>query len=462
MEENNLNVITKKSKTKTMFALITIIVLFLFLLIVTFTYFNSPRRKFVDTFTKFYNELLEKSSSNNIENILKNDIVGLNGTTTLDINSHEELMDVSSFNKISLEYDYKENKKENIASLYFDSKIINEDFIELEALMKDNKLYFNLKNLIDKYYYTDYEFTSLLSATSGEDAEYVLNILKDVIIDKVTSDYFKSEKTTITVNGKEEKVEKISLEVTDKLLIDILTTIIDELKSDEKAMNILVEYNKMEKEEIIEQFDTTKEMFKNSSSDQKYIYNMYVKGNSKVLKNEFIFGTTTIEYTTYDNIDEIKFIDGSIEQLVLTLKHEDNKTIINGHILNQITVSGDYIDNKLNLNVNIGTMVGKLNIVTVENISTDKSEFNFNGTVSITESNTELLELNINSKNTIQKETAIDEKNITNSVDINNISEEDQQTITNNLMELPIISGILYNLENLKPSMNTIQSIDEY
>ena len=470
MDENNLNVVAKKRNPKTMWALITIITLFAFLLIVTLMYFNSPRRKFISNFTKFYNELVEKNSSNKMNNILKNDIVGINGKTSISLDIDEKLLEedqemlniVKKLGKIDLNYNYKENKKDKKSSLSFDSKISNEDFIKLEAAMKDNKIYFNLKNLIDKYYYTDYEFISLLDVTNMEDTEYVLDIIKDVIVEKVTSDYFKSEKTTIKINNKDEKVEKISLEINYNLIKDILTTVIDELKNDEKAMNILVEYNKMEKEEIIKQFDEAKESLNTSSSDEKCIYNMYVKG-SKTLRHEFVVDITSIEYTTYDNVDEIKVLDNSVEQLSITFKHENDKTVINGNISSLLTLSGSYSNGKLDLSLNVmGTEMAKLNVTTTENVNSDKIDTTFNATLVISENETEMLNININSKNTVSKETAIDDKNTSNSVHVDDITEKDQQTMMNNLMELPIISDIIDMNMNLNTSMNTMQSIDEY
>ena len=452
MEENNLNVVIKKKDTKTLLASITIIVLFLFLLIVTFMYFNSPRRKFVNHFTKFYNQIVEKSSSNNTNNILKNNIVGIKGETSINWDIEEGLIDeeqkileiINMIKKIDLSYDYKEDKNNNRASLSFDSKIANEDFIKLEALTQKNKIYFNLKNLLDKYYYIDYEFTSLLSVIDEKDTKYVLNILKDVIVDKVTSDYFSSEKTTVKINNIDERAEKVTLELDDKLLKDIFITIIDELKNDKKAMDILVEYNKIEKEEMIEIFNAAKEALTQvpSTSNQKYTYNMYLQ-SSKVLKQEIIVGTTSIEYFTYNNVYEIKILDNAVEQLSLKLEQKDNQTIISGNVASMFTLNGTYVDGKLDLSVGVmGVEMAKLNVITTENVSDSKFDTTLNATLKISEGETEMLTINIDLKNTISKEKAIDEKDVTNSVNAEDITEEDQETLTNNLMKLPLINKI--------------------
>jgi len=452
MEENNLNVVTKKKNPKTLLASITIIVLFAFLLVVTFMYFNSPRRKFVSHFTKFYNQIVEKSSSNKTNNILKNNIVGIKGETSINWNIQEGLIEeeqnileiINMLKKIDLSYDYQENKDNNTASLNFDSKIANEDFIKLEALAKENKIYFNLKNLLDKYYYIDYEFTSLLSVIDEKDTKYVLDILKDVVVDKVTSDYFSSEKTTVKINDIDEKAERVTLEFDDKLLKDIFITIIDELKNNKKAMDILVEYNKIEKEEIIETLDSAKKSLTQdtSSSNQKYTYNMYLQ-SSKVLKQEIIVGTTSIEYFTYSNIDEIKILDNAVEQASLKFEQKDNQTTISGNIASMLTISGTYVGGKLDLSVGVmGVEMAKLNVTTTENVSDNKIDTTLNATLKILEGETDMLTINIDSKNTISKEKAIDEKDVTNSVNAEDITEEDQETFTNNLMKLPLINKI--------------------
>ena len=450
MEENNLKITTNKDKSKTIAALITIIILFLFLLIVTFTYFNSPRRKFISNFTKAYSELIEKSNSNKLTNILNNNIVGVSGETSINLKFNDELFGeekelleiINPLKKIDLSYDYKEDKNNEIATLDFDSKLINKDFIKFNGILKDNKLYFNLKNLLDKYFYTDLEFTSLLTTTDEKDTEYVLNILKDVIIEKVTSEYFSSEKANLTIDGKNEKVEKVSLKIDNQLIKDVMITIIDKLKSDEKAMNILVEHNKMDKKEIIETFDNAKESFNKITNNENYFYNMYVKG-SKTLRHEFMYDTYKIEYTTYENIDEFKVINDSTELGSIMFKHENNTTTVTGNI-SLFTINGTYSNNNLNLVFGVmGNEMAKLNILTTENISDDKVDTIVNTTLSIIEGKTEMLNIDINSKNTIKKETTINNQIPSNSIDINNISEEDEQTITNNLMKLPLISDVM-------------------
>ena len=457
---NNLKV-TKKKDPKTLFALITIIILFLFLLIISITYFNSPRRKFISNFTKIYNELFDKSSSNKLTSILNNNIIGVNGETVIDLKINDELVGeekemleiINSLKKIELSYDYKEDKNNKIATLDFDSKITDKEFIKFNGMVKDNKLYFNLKNLLDKYFYTDSEFTSLFTTINEKDTEYVLNILKDVVIKKVTSEYFSSEKLTININQQEQKVEKISLKISNQLIKEIVVTIIDELKSDEKAMNILVEYNKIKKEEITELFNSAKESFSNITSNQNYFYNMYVKG-SETLKHEFIIDTTKIEYITYENIDVFKIIDGSTEMGSITLKHENNQTIINGNISSLLTITGNYSNNKLNLVFGVmGSEIARLDIATTETIDNNQIDSTISAIFILFEEIQEMFNISINSKNTIKKENTINKDIPTSSINANNISEEDKQTIINNLMELPLLGDtIKYTTQQLQES----------
>ena len=457
---NNLKV-TKKKDPKTLFALITIIILFLFLLIISITYFNSPRRKFISNFTKIYNELFDKSSSNKLTSILNNNIIGVNGETVIDLKINDELVGeekemleiINSLKKIELSYDYKEDKNNKIATLDFDSKITDKEFIKFNGMVKDNKLYFNLKNLLDKYFYTDSEFTSLFTTINEKDTEYVLNILKDVVIKKVTSEYFSSEKLTININQQEQKVEKISLKISNQLIKEIVVTIIDELKSDEKAMNILVEYNKIKKEEITELFNSAKESFSNITSNQNYFYNMYVKG-SETLKHEFIIDTTKIEYITYENIDVFKIIDGSTEMGSITLKHENNQTIINGNISSLLTITGNYSNNKLNLVFGVmGSEIARLDIATTETIDNNQIDSTISAIFILFEEKQEMFNISINSKNTIKKENTINKDIPTSSINANNISEEDKQTIINNLMELPLLGDtIKYTTQQLQES----------
>ena len=107
------------------------------------------------------------------------------------------------------------------------------------------------------------------------------------------------------------------------------------------------------------------------------------------------------------------------------------------------TLNGTYVDGKLDLSVGVmGVEMAKLNVITTENVSDSKFDTTLNATLKISEGETEMLTINIDSKNTISKEKAIDEKNVINSVNAEDITEEDQETLTNNLMKLPLINKI--------------------
>ena len=67
--------------------------------------------------------------------------------------------------------------------------------------MADNKIYFKLKNLIDKFYYVESNFDSVLNIEdNNEDSKYILKLIKDSVIKKLDNKYFSKEKTTIKID----------------------------------------------------------------------------------------------------------------------------------------------------------------------------------------------------------------------------------------------------------------------
>jgi len=221
------------------------------------------------------------------------------------------------------------------------------------GLMKDNKMYFNLQNLINKYYHMEYEFTELLSIENTDDAEYVIDMLKEAMIESLDNDAFSKTKDTLKIDGESEKVEKISFEFTDKYLLDIISDFVKKVKEDERALKILVEYNNLTKEEIIETLDQAINSAENITSEQKYTFNMYVKDYIVTVKYELVMNTTEIAYYSYRDTKEFSISDNDIKYLNVEVKNDKD---ISGTLAMMIPFKGTYEDNKLELTFTYMTM----------------------------------------------------------------------------------------------------------
>jgi len=455
--------IQKKSNTKNIIAITAIIVLFLGLLFVTFSYFNSPKKRLVDGINKIYSALLEKESNKKINNILKNNIVGLDGEITINLNGSIVDDTLKLFDNTIIKYNYIENKKEKKASLDLDSSINNETLVNIYGLMKDDKMYINFKNLINKYYHLEYIFTELLVMDNMEDAKYIADILKNTLIENLDSDSFSKNKDSINIDGKSEKVEKMSFKFTDKFIFDLVADISTKIKNDKKAMDILVEYNNLTKEEIEETLntaiDSTKEV---TTPNQDFIFNMYIKDYINTVKYELVIDTTEISYYTYKDTKEFSVSENGIKYLNVEIK--DNRDI-SGTLAMAIPFKGTYDNGNLDLTINYMTMECNLTVSMDEEYKTDSYETNSKIDVNIKESNEEYLNLVINSKNTISKYDKINELNISSSTSIDKIKESDQTIIMNKLMETTLFKKIMsiyyQNMNQINDNGLEISGIEE-
>ena len=458
---NSIPNITNKGNTKNIIAITAIIILFLGLLFVTFSYFNSPKKRLVGIINKVYGALVDNESNKKISEILSNSIVGLEGETTLNLSGsivEEEFMKIEDS---VIKYSYIEDNKNKKSSFELDSSVNNDKFINVYGLLKDNKLYFNLKNIINKYYHTEIEFVELKSIMdNGEDAKYILNIFKDTIIESLDSDDFTKTKTTIKIGDKSEKVEKMSFNFTDKYMLDVIVSFMKKIKTDDKALNILLDISEnITKEEILEEIDYLIESSKEVKATEDFEFNMYVKDYMTTVKYEFVVDTAKIAYYDYKDIKEFTMSEG--ETNYLEMKIENNKNI-SGTIAMMIPFTGTYEDGTLNLKVNLMGAGCDLTIGSKESISKDSIETNLLFKLNVVQAWKEYLNLSIDSKNSISKFDKINELNISNSTHVDDISESDQETIINNIRKLPVISEMITVMDNNIQDSLEISGTEDY
>lgn len=430
----------KKSNTKSIIAIIAIVIIFIGLLFVTFSYFNSPKKRMVDGINKFFNDVTEKLENKKLNSILNNDIVGIEGETTLNLSGSIVDETLKLFNNTTVKYNYIEDKTAKKASLDFDTTINNEQIIGLYGLIKDSKVYFNIKNLINKYYFFECDFIELLKSSSIKDAEYIINIFRNTVIENLNDDSFSKSNATIKVDGKDEKVEKITFKFDDKYILDIFVDFMKKVKEDEKALNIILDMSEdIKKDKLIKSINYLIEDSKEYKATQEFMFNVYVKDYLVSVKYELESNETKVSYYSYRNNKEFSLLDNGVEYVNINIK--DNKDI-NGTIM-MIPIKGTYSDNKFDLNINYMNVDCNLSIYNDEEYKTDSVSLNSKIVVNVKDKSNEYLKLTIDSKFTISKFDKINELNIQLSTDINKITDEDQNTMLNKLSEMTIFKKLI-------------------
>ena len=111
----------------------------------------------------------------------------------------------------------------------------------------EGKVYFKIKDVMDKYYFTDYEFVSLFESLDNSDSKYILDIIKDSVLNNIKNEDLKQSNEDIVIDNKSLKTVKVSLNINDDLLIRIAKDIINKIENDDKALEILSNNTKISK-----------------------------------------------------------------------------------------------------------------------------------------------------------------------------------------------------------------------
>ena len=104
--------------------------------------------------------------------------------------------------------DYLENKEDKKSRLDFTVSKENEKILDLDMSLYQKNLYFFIENITPSYYYTAFNYYSLLSSLSSSDSDKLLSLLKESVTDYIDNDSITSQKVNITYHGKSKKVNK--------------------------------------------------------------------------------------------------------------------------------------------------------------------------------------------------------------------------------------------------------------
>ena len=397
---------TKNSKN----VIVSILIVILIALIGTASYIvfkelNTPKTMFLKTMNKYL-------ESNDLDNNILNISELFNRGATLKMDSNINLNGATKkifSGKLNLEFIDNPSEKKQYLNLTFDDD--NNSVINLEGYLKDNQVFFTMKNIFDKYYYTDSEYIKMYD---GNDQK-LINNLKNNILNSL-NDYFTND---MFIQSKEENIQKISVSISDKDIANLLILILTNLKDDNSLSLFVTEDMTLDnlQNQIDENINSLKESLDQQSDDKKYVYNIYLNGE-KLVKQEVILDSIKliIEGETSGNIsllnNDKEIVSGSYDKNILNLKISDNNN--NPYNLT-LTFDNNITDNKMTANYNL----------VVKTIAEDEE-----------------VELKINTKLEITKESSITQINISNAKNVKDISDEELVDIYTKLSEIPLLAPI--------------------
>lgn len=318
--------------------------------------------------------------------------------------------------------DYLENKEDKKSRLDFTVSKENEKILDLDMSLYQKNIYFFIENITPSYYYTAFNYYSLL---------------KESVTDYIDNDSITSQKVNITYHGKSKKVNKLTYQITNKTVYDILASFIHSVQTDTSLYNNVSSYLKLSKEELDEKCNQLLTQIGKDNKTVLYNYRVYYYGFNQIVSYELedVINKVVLKYQKDDkDILEVKKEDTVVLSINISKNknqydfegfiNSDKKYDFTGNIKNNtitvfyhdnedsyqfsLTLKEDIKDNSFSYDYDINLLLNK------ETIFTSKINFTYY----------------FNEK--------IEDINYTNSTSISDITEEDFNTILEQLKNHPL------------------------
>lgn len=265
-------------------------------------------------------------------------------------------------NELSIDMDLEIDKKNQVINMDINSKYENEELINLDSSVQNKKMYLRFKNDQD-YMYTEFdtEFTK-------QDDSYanLVESFSDALIDSIEKDYLSKSKQTITIDGKNIKATKNTLLLDGKTVSKMTNSIRDSLMKDEEFIEACVRITGKTKDEITSELRNI--TFDENTFDSKVNLSIYTKG----MFNEFV------KLELEGNGTSMSFVKKSDTYYVFNITSGDqsmdllhvNISEVNGEKIYTITMEyeGEKIGIKVGYNVTYDKAITPKNVSNSVNI----------------------------------------------------------------------------------------------
>ena len=354
------------------------------------------------------------------------------GSTRFNINpmlgNSEDGTDVviGNLNNSTFNYEYRldtESKR-----MYMDGSLLLNatELLGINFYQAEDISYVFLRNIFDKYIVIENSdiFTYLEESNQAvDDVNYIYDKIIESLGNNITTD-------DIKVTNQDGK-KKISLELNEERLNEISKNIVNDLKKDDKAKEILGN--------SLDELDTTTSS--SSSDNNSYLYYSIYLEKDDIVTYEFGLNDNDGNYSIeFNNGKKKSFVinEGNTESLKAVIEESNNTTTINLSSDNTSIGTVSINDNNISLSIgdaSTGVLVNaNLTSSTENNIITTT----FNMAISSYGSNIDVLTVT-DTKTVTDGVADFSNINPTNNIDINSLTETDITTIQTNLMT------ILYN-----------------
>ena len=333
--------------------------------------------------------------------------------------------------------DYLENKEDKKSRLDFTVSKENEKILDLDMSLYQKNLYFFIENITPSYYYTAFNYYSLLSSLSSSDSDKLLSLLKESVTDYIDNDSITSQKVNITYHGKSKKVNKLTYQITNKTVYDILASFIHSVQTDTSLYNNVSSYLKLSKEELDEKCNQILTQIGKDNKTVLYNYRVYYYGFNQIVSYELedVTNKVVLKYQKDDkDILEVKKEDTVVLSINISKNknqydfegfiNSDKKYDFTGNIKNN-TITVFYHDNEDSY---------QFSLTLKEDIKDNSFSYAYDINLLLNKETVFTSKINF----TYYFNEKIEDINYTNSTSISDITEEDFNTILEQLKNHPL------------------------
>lgn len=333
--------------------------------------------------------------------------------------------------------DYLENKEDKRSRLDFTVSKENEKILDLDMSLYQKNLYFFIENITPSYYYTAFNYYSLLSSLSSSDSDKLLSLLKESVTDYIDNDSITSQKVNITYHGKSKKVNKLTYQITNKTVYDILASFIHSVQTDTSLYNNVSSYLKLSKEELDEKCNQLLTQIGKDNKTVLYNYRVYYYGFNQIVSYELedVTNKVVLKYQKDDkDILEVKKEDTVVLSINISKNknqydfegfiNSDKKYDFTGNIKNN-TITVFYHDNEDSY---------QFSLTLKEDVKDNSFSYDYDINVLLNKEIVFTSKINF----TYYFNKKIEDINYTNSTSISDITEEDFNTILEQLKNHPL------------------------
>ncbi len=423
MEEENFE---KKSSKKTLKIVLLVLLILAIAGAVTFFAFNKVNSKPEKIFDKAVNQMFKESDkikeykTASVELDISAEVKTIGNNLNPEIATQIKMIS-AILKDANLHTEIQVDLEKKLFDWVIAAQYENKDVINLEAIIQDEKVYFYLKDLYEKYievpteYLEDIDLGSIFQTSKVD--EKLAKDVEEILKSKIENSELETEEVEIEVLGKDKKVNKSSMKLSVKELEDVCYDILDKVNEYQEDI------------EIKEAIADMQEVLKDSEETENYM-------NIDIYSEK-----------TGNNIVRV--------DIALVNKEDDEVILIRAVKTDDKTWEIVFSVNEDSIDVKDATDMIKI-VLTEENENEGKISFTFM-------SEEEGMEATLNVKYKVEYNKDIEKKNIKDSISAEDMTEADLMEIYENAQKNEILKSIIdmgvstYNSVNSnKPTYNNV------